>query len=139
MFFNWVFIFFVCFLVSLSFYSHFSFLSYFLSFKIMNGFLFILIILPFIVLFESSLSCSGVWFVLSHSLQTDTMPYSTQGGYRWFVYWSLYITKLIMIAHFFVAGENNKHSDRLTDSISYSTTQNETSYLFEYFILFIFY
>ena len=53
-FFNCSFIFFVCFLVSLSFFSHFSFLSYFLFFKIMNGLLFILIILPFIILFESS-------------------------------------------------------------------------------------
>ena len=76
------FISFVSFLVSLSFSSHFSFLSYFLFFKIMNGLLFILIILPFIILFESSLSCSGVWFVLTHSLQTDTMSYSAQGGYR---------------------------------------------------------
>ena len=127
-FFNCSFIFFVCFLVSLSFFSHFSFLSYFLSFKIMNGLLFILIILPFIVLFESSLSCSGVWFVLSHSLQTDTMSYYAQGGYRWFVYCSLYIMKLIMIAHLFIAGENNNLNNGLTENISYSTTQNETSY-----------
>ena len=139
MFFNCSFIYFVCFLVSLSFFSHFPSLSYFLSFKIMNGLLFILIILPFIVLFESSLSCSGVWFVLSHSLQTDTMSYYAQGGYHWFIYWSLYIMNLILIAHFFIAGENNKLTDGFTENISYSTTQNETSYPFEYFLLFIVY
>ena len=67
------------------------------------------------------------------------MSYYAQGGYRWFVYRSLYIMKLIIIAHFFVAGENNKLTDGLTDSISYNTTQNETSHSYEYFLLFIVY